>query len=110
MKNKKVRILAVTIGATMLAGTAAAFAGCNGDNADYLVIMTENLEGLFNPFYASAAPDVDVVGMTQISMLTTEYKLNPATGIFSTSRKGTRRNICSCSKTALHFPTESLLR
>lgn len=28
MKNKKVRILAVTIGATMLAGTAAAFAGC----------------------------------------------------------------------------------
>ncbi len=80
MKNKKVRILAVTIGATMLAGTAAAFAGCNGDNADYLVIMTENLEGLFNPFYASAAPDVDVVGMTQISMLTTEYKLNPATG------------------------------
>ena len=52
MKNKKVRILAVTIGATMLAGTAAAFAGCNGDNADYLVIMTENLEGLFNPFYA----------------------------------------------------------
>ncbi|MDE6273509.1 MAG: hypothetical protein K2L87_00475 [Clostridiales bacterium] len=80
MKNKKVaRILSVGLGAVMLAGTAAGFAGCGGDKS-YLVLMTENLEGLFNPFFASSSPDVEIMSMTQISMLTTEYARNPETG------------------------------
>ena len=80
MKNKKVaRILSVGLGAVMLAGTAAGFAGCGGDKS-YLVLMTENLEGLFNPFFASSSPDVEIMSMTQISMLTTEYAVNPDTG------------------------------
>lgn len=80
MKNKKVaRILSVGLGAVMLAGTAAGFAGCGGGDS-YLVLMTENLEGLFNPFFASSSPDVEIMSMTQISMLTTEYARNPETG------------------------------
>ena len=44
----------------------------NGPKKDSIVIMTEELSGLFNPFYATSGTDMDVVGMTQIGMLTTD--------------------------------------
>lgn len=44
--------------------------GCvmgSGDEA--FVIMTENLDGLFNPFFSTSANDSTIVSMTQIGML-----------------------------------------
>ena len=44
--------------------------GCvmgSGDEA--FVIMTENLDGLFNPFFSTSANDGTIVAMTQIGML-----------------------------------------
>ena len=43
------------------------------DNEDTrLVIATSELDGVFNPFYSSAAADGSVVGMTQIGMLSSD--------------------------------------
>ena len=41
--------------------------------ADAIVIMTEELSDLFSPFYATTGADQDVVGMTQMGMLTSKY-------------------------------------
>ena len=48
------------------------FAGCGGSK-DAFVIMTEQLDGLFNPFYYTAAADGTIVAMTQIGMLGSKY-------------------------------------
>ena len=47
--------------------------GNGGGNTapDAFVIMTESLDGLFNPFYSTTANDATIVAMTQIGMLTT---------------------------------------
>ncbi|MBQ9780252.1 MAG: hypothetical protein IJW00_04840 [Clostridia bacterium] len=73
----KTRILSLVLCVAMLMGCVAVFASCgdkkNSGTPDALVIMTEELDGLFNPFYSTTAPDGTIVGMTQISMLTTDY-------------------------------------
>ena len=71
----KKRILALVLAIAMCLGVGSMFAGCNPKSSavDAFVIMTENLDGLFNPFYYTAANDGDIVSMTQISMLTTDY-------------------------------------
>ena len=73
----KTRILSLVLCLSMLLGCVAMFASCGDKNGtgtpDALVIMTEELDGLFNPFYSTTAPDGTIVGMTQISMLTTDY-------------------------------------
>ena len=69
-KKKVVRTVSIVLGAALSCGVMAAFAGCK-KNTDALVIMTEELNGLFNPFFSTAGTDMDVVGQTQISMLST---------------------------------------
>ncbi len=69
--RKTVRIVSVALGSVLALGTLAAFAGCGGKK-DALVLMTEELNGLFNPFYSTAGTDMNVVGQTQISMLSTD--------------------------------------
>ena len=49
-------------------------AGCGGAGADAFVIMTEQLDGLFNPFFYTAANDGSIVGMTQIGLLGSTFK------------------------------------
>ncbi|MBE7079600.1 MAG: hypothetical protein E7371_00005, partial [Clostridiales bacterium] len=87
MNKKGIRVLSLFLG-TLMAGFTVAASGCkgnNGDNSDSssssipsgkrrdsIVIMTEELSGLFNPFYATSGADMDVVGMTQIGMLSTD--------------------------------------
>lgn len=72
--NKKVtlRALAVAAGGVMCFA-ALPLTACKdkGDGGDSVVIMAEEFSGLFNPFYATSGSDMDVVGMTQLSMLTT---------------------------------------
>ena len=74
----KKRILCIVFCFAMLLGTAA-FYGCNNETGntekpDAFVVMTENLDGLFNPFFATSANDSTIVAMTQLGMLTTGYE------------------------------------
>lgn len=49
------------------------FVGCAPTSTkDSIVIMAEEFSGLFNPFYATSGSDMEVVGMTQIGMLSTD--------------------------------------
>ncbi len=71
------RVLTLALALVMLIGSIAVFAGC-GDKSgsgrpDYLVIMTEELDGLFNPFYSTTASDGTIVSATQIGMLGSDY-------------------------------------
>ncbi len=75
----KKRILALVLCILMLSSTIATLASCggNGDGGktqpDALVLMSEELDGLFNPFYSTTAADGTIVSMTQIGMLTNKY-------------------------------------
>ena len=69
----KKRILSIILCIAMCIGMASSFTGCSGKNADAFVIMTEQLDGLFNPFFYTSAPDGTIVGMTQIGMLSSKY-------------------------------------
>jgi len=73
-KNKMIRAMAVMLGTVTAFGSASLLVACteeNGSSNDKLIIMTEALNGLFNPFYSTAGTDMDMVGMTQLSMLST---------------------------------------
>ena len=50
--NKKIISLILCI--ALCAGMVATFSGC-GASTDAFVIMTENLDGLFNPFFYTSA-------------------------------------------------------
>ena len=45
-----------------------------------LVFASQDLDGVFNPFYYSTGPDGQIVGMTQLSMFTTDKEANIAYG------------------------------
>ncbi len=70
----KKKILSLLLCVAMLAGMAVSFTGCGGSKADAFVVMTEQLDGLFNPFFYTSAPDGTIVAMTQIGMLGSTYK------------------------------------
>ncbi len=70
----KKRILSFILCIVLCAGTIAGLSGCGKDEkVDAFVIMTEQLDGLFNPFFSTSASDATIVGMTQIGMLTSTY-------------------------------------
>ena len=60
----------------MCFSTSLSLTGCTmgSSGTDAFVIMTENLDGLFNPFFSTSANDGTIVAMTQIGMLSS--KLN----------------------------------
>ncbi len=70
------RILCMLLCAVMLLGTLSVLGSCGQRSAkpDALVVMTDALDGVFNPFYSTTAPDGTIVAMTQIAMLTTGYE------------------------------------
>ena len=68
----KKRILCLLLCAALCLGMGSVFTGCSSGK-DAFVIMTEQLDGLFNPFYYTSAPDGTIVGMTQIGMLGSKY-------------------------------------
>jgi hypothetical protein len=61
----KKRILAMVMSVAMLMSVVAMLSGCNKDQGgkkpDAFVIMTDSLDGLFNPFYSTSAADGTVV-------------------------------------------------
>ena len=60
------------------------FAGCTknkvSNESTAFVIMSEELDGVFNPFFYTAGADGEVVGMTQIAMLNSDDKGEVAYG------------------------------
>ena len=80
----KKRVLSMVLCIAMLMSMVALLSGCkdpnegenNAKKVDAFVIMTENLDGLFNPFYYTAANDGTIVSMTQISMIGAKYVNN----------------------------------
>ncbi|MBO5322692.1 MAG: hypothetical protein J6A88_01135 [Oscillospiraceae bacterium] len=68
----KKRILALLLCVLMV---MSMFAGCSSEttSVDAFVIMTEQLDGLFNPFFSTSANDGTIVGMTQIGMLSSKF-------------------------------------
>ena len=66
------KILSALLCIAMCISMVSMLAGCGG-KADAFVIMTEQLDGLFNPFFSTSANDGTIVGMTQIGMLGSKY-------------------------------------
>ena len=68
----KKRILSLFLCLSLCVGMASVLSGCGG-GTDAFVIMTELLDGLFNPFFSTSANDGTIVGMTQVGMLGSKY-------------------------------------
>ena len=70
------RIISLMLAAVMLFGVLASTTACGNktETPDALVIMTEELDGLFNPFFSTTGADANIVGMTQIGMLGSTYE------------------------------------
>ncbi len=72
------KVISLLLAFVMLMGALTTLIGCGGpgeviDNeSTRLVLSTAELDGVFNPFYSSSAPDGSVVGMTQIGMLSSD--------------------------------------
>ena len=64
------RIISLILCVFMLFSVTAVLSGCGGGGSRAFVIMTDNLDGLFNPFFSTSASDGTIVSMTQIGMLT----------------------------------------
>lgn len=85
MKSKTFkRVLCAALSATL---ASSCLIGCKkkdnsgtNSNKDAIVLMTEELNGLYNPFYATAGTDQDVIGLTQIGMLSTDSDGKPVAG------------------------------
>ncbi|MBR5264096.1 MAG: hypothetical protein IKV50_05305 [Clostridia bacterium] len=72
----KKKLLSLVLCIVLCMGVLTAFTGCSdngGSNVDAFVIMTEQLDGLFNPFFSTSANDGTIVAMTQIGMLSSKY-------------------------------------
>ncbi|MBQ3017153.1 MAG: hypothetical protein IJD79_10275 [Clostridia bacterium] len=71
----KKRIISLILCIVMCFSIVATLAGC-GKRTDAFVIMSEELDGLFNPFFSTTAADGTIVSMTQIGMLSTAIDEN----------------------------------
>ncbi len=87
MKQAK-KLLALFLAAAMLTGTLASCSNgtgetsgtesssgsssTDGEKGDTLVASSNHFEGKFSPFFAASAEDINIMGMTQISLLGTD--------------------------------------
>lgn len=76
----KTRIISVILCLAMCLSAVALLSSCSkkddegSSKPDAFVVMSDSLDGVFNPFYSTTAPDATIVGMTQMSMLTYGYE------------------------------------
>ena len=69
------KIISLILCLSLCAGMGLLFVGCGEkDSPDSFVIMSEELDGLFNPFFSTSGADGTIVGMTQIGMLSSSYE------------------------------------
>ncbi|MCM1043032.1 MAG: hypothetical protein NC350_02345, partial [Corallococcus sp.] len=73
MKNTFKRISVLMTAVLLVATTVLGLVGCQPAEIDNektrLVLSISELDGVFNPFYSSSGPDGQIVGMTQLAML-----------------------------------------
>ena len=76
----KKRILALFLFVLMCISVCSSIISCSNEDdsgttekPDALVLMSDELDGLFNPFYSTTAADGTIVSMTQIGMITTKF-------------------------------------
>ena len=79
MKGFKKKSLALLCAVIMSVVGLGGLVGCGSDpisnESTRLVLTTQALDGVFNPFYSASAPDSNIVGMTQLGMLTSTSML-----------------------------------
>ena len=83
MKNRLVKILTFALMLTAMGTTTSCDNGNKtvyDNDKDTLIFATTELDGVFNPFYYSSGTDGEIVGMTQISMFTTDKEANLVCG------------------------------
>ena len=69
------KIISLILCLSLCAGMGLLFVGCGEEEApDAFVIMSDELDGLFNPFFSTSGADNTIVGMTQIGMLGSTYE------------------------------------
>ena len=73
MKN---RIISLILFISMMLSITSVLSSCGGSGEQAFVIMTDNLDGLFNPFFSTSASDGTIVSMTQIGMLSSDTDEN----------------------------------
>ncbi len=66
----KKRIISLVLFICMMSSIMSVLSSCGSGGEQAFVIMTDNLDGLFNPFFSTSASDGTIVSMTQIAMLT----------------------------------------
>ena len=68
------KVICMILCLCMCFGMVGMLSGCKNKQAvDAFVIQTEQLDGLFNPFFSTSATDGTIVAMTQIGMLSSKY-------------------------------------
>ena len=81
---KKFSSIAIFVLAVMMVVLASGLMSCKKQIIDNentrLVLAIGELDGVFNPFYSSSATDGEIVGMTQLSMFTTDINGKVAFG------------------------------
>jgi len=68
------KVICMLLCLCMSFGMVGMLSGCKNKQAvDAFVIQTEQLDGLFNPFFSTSANDGTIVAMTQIGMLSSKF-------------------------------------
>ncbi len=73
-------LLAIVMGATCLFALAACKETKFDNETSRLVLSIAELDGVFNPFFSTSATDGEIVGMTQVGMLSSDKNGNVAYG------------------------------
>ena len=84
-KTRTMRAATCSVAAVLTLGTAAAFlSGCSNGARDNektpLIIASDLFDGVFNPFFYTSGVDGEVVGQTQIGMLSSDENGDPVAG------------------------------
>lgn len=85
------KVIIVLILLLTVAGSAVLLTGCPktpgerpvkyyDNQTDSLRLTTQDVDGVFNPFFATSGPDSNIVGMTQLGMISNDEAGNPVVG------------------------------
>lgn len=90
LSKKTLIIIVAVVLAVVVAVSTICIVNCNGNKEDNgkiydnendpLVFSSQAVDKVFNPFFSTAAADSNVVGLTQISMISNDSKGNPVWG------------------------------
>ncbi|MDE7159078.1 MAG: hypothetical protein K2N74_05830, partial [Clostridiales bacterium] len=105
MKRKFItRTVSLCLGAALLCGASTMlFSACSkiSNESTYLTLGSNPLDGVFNPFFYTSGDDGEVVGYTQVGLLSSDDKGQPVAGKdelsvaldFSVVTTGTREDV-----------------